>query len=206
MTYTPTMGRSGLSYSVVPVDSDDAGVLVRAAASGDETAWAALVGRFRGLVWSVARAHGLCNADAEEVFQTTWLRLTEHVGRLKEPDRVGAWLATTARNESLKTIRAGRRVRPTDDLETLDVASPDATPEALAVASEEAAAEADRLHRVWDAFQRLPERCRALLRVLVAVPPLPYVEIAAMFGIAVGSIGPTRGRCLRQLRELLGET
>jgi RNA polymerase sigma factor (sigma-70 family) len=187
------------------VDSDDPGVLVRAAASGDETAWAALVERFSGLLWSVARAHGLGNADAEEVFQTTWLRLTEHVGRLKEPERVGAWLATTARHESLKTIRAGRRTTPTDDVERLDVTSPDATPEAVAVATEDATAEADRLRRVWDAFQRLPERCRELLRVLVAVPPLPYVEIAAMFGIAVGSIGPTRGRCLRQLRELLGE-
>jgi len=188
------------------VNSDDPGVLVRAAASGDETAWAALVERFSGLVWSVARAHNLSNADAEEVFQTTWLRLTEHVGRLKEPDRVGAWLATTARNESLKTIRAGRRATPTDDLETLDVPSPDATPEALAVASEEATAAADRLRRVWEAFQLLPQRCRELLRVLVAVPPLPYIEIAAMLGIAVGSIGPTRGRCLSQLRDLLGET
>jgi RNA polymerase sigma factor (sigma-70 family) len=167
------------------VDSGDPSGLVRAAASGDEAAWAALVERFSGLVWSVARAHGLSNADAEEVFQTTWLRVTEHVGRLKEPDRVGAWLATTARNESLKTIRAGQRATPTDDLETWDVVSPDATPETLAVASEEATAEADRLRRVWDAFQRLPERCRELLRMLVAVPPLPYIEIAALLGIAV---------------------
>jgi RNA polymerase sigma factor (sigma-70 family) len=187
------------------VESADPGVLVRAAASGDEQAWAVLVERFSGLVWSVARAHGLGNADAEEVFQTTWLRLTEHAGRLKEPERVGAWLATTARNESLKTIRAGQRTTPTDNLDTLDVASIDATPEALAVASEEATAEAARLQRVWTAFQQLPDRCRELLRVLIAVPPLPYVEIAAMFGIAVGSIGPTRGRCLNQLRSLLGE-
>jgi RNA polymerase sigma factor (sigma-70 family) len=183
---------------------DDPGPLVRLAAGGDEGAWAALVKRFGGLVWSVARAHGLGQADAEEVFQTTWLRLTEHVGRLKEPDRVGAWLATTARHEALKTIRASRRTIPTDDLDDLDAAD-GLTPELAVLESEENDSGVARLKRVWEAFQRLPERCRALLRVLVATPPLPYLEIATMFGIAVGSIGPTRGRCLRQLRDLLGD-
>jgi RNA polymerase sigma factor (sigma-70 family) len=186
------------------VDPDEVGGLVRLAAGGDEAAWAGLVRRFSGLVWSVARAHGLGGVDAEEVFQTTWLRLTEHVGRLKEPDRVGAWLATTARHESLKTIRAGQRTFPTGDLEVLDRGD-DTTPEVLMLASEDAVAESTRLRRAWSAYQRLPIRCRELLRVLIATPPLPYVEIAAMFGIAVGSIGPTRARCLRQLRKLLAE-
>jgi RNA polymerase sigma factor (sigma-70 family) len=186
------------------VHPDDAGGLVQLAATGDQAAWAGLVQRFSGLIWSVARAHGLGNADAEEVFQTTWLRLTEHVGRLKEPDRVGAWLATTARHESLKTIRAGQRTFPTDDLDVLDQGD-DATPEVLILASEEAATAATRARQTWSAYQRLPIRCRELLRVLIATPPLPYVEIAAMFGIAVGSIGPTRARCLRQLRKLLAE-
>ncbi len=174
------------------------------AADGDEEAWGVLVKRFSGLVWSVARAHGLGTADAEEVFQTTWLRLTEHIGRLKEPGRVGAWLATTARHESLKAIRAGRRTTPTDDVEALDPGD-ERTPESLLLESEDNAAETARLRRVWAAFHQLPDRCRELLRVLIATPPLPYTDIAAMFGIAVGSIGPTRGRCLRQLRELLGE-
>ena len=182
--------------------ADDAGGLARLAAAGDEAAWSGLVRLFGGLVWSVARAHGLGTADAEEVFQTTWLRLTEHVGRLKEPDRVGAWLATTARNESLKTIRAGRRAAPTDDLDLLDRGD-DVTPELLLLESEEAAAQSARVRRVWSAYQQLPARCRELLRVLIATPPLPYAQVATMFGIAVGSIGPTRGRCLRQLRDML---
>jgi RNA polymerase sigma factor (sigma-70 family) len=184
---------------------DDPGGLARLAATGDEAAWAALVRLFGGLVWSVARSHGLGTADAEEVFQTTWLRLTEHVGRLKEPDRVGAWLATTARHESLKTIRAGRRAAPTDDLGALDRGD-DMTPELAVLESEAADAQAARLRRVWSAYQDLPPRCRELLRALIASPPLPYAEIAAMLGIPVGSIGPTRGRCLRQLRDLLGST
>jgi RNA polymerase sigma factor (sigma-70 family) len=198
------VNRCSPSDSVDGVYADDAGALVRLAADGDEEAWAVLVKRFSGLVWSVARAPGLATADAEEVFQTTWLRLTEHIGRLKEPDRVGAWLATTARHEALKVIRAGRRATPTDDVDALD-AGDGSTPEALVLQAEENAAHTVRLGRVWAAFQRLPSRCRELLRVLVATPPLPYADIAAMFGIAVGSIGPTRGRCLRRLRELLGE-
>ena len=171
------------------------------AADGDESAWSALVGRFSGLVWSVARAHNLGSADAEEVFQTTWLRLTEHVGRLKEPDRVGAWLATTARHESLKIIRSGKRSAPTDDLDSLDLGDDD-SPETRFLDAEQAAADDRTNQRLWAAFQRLPDRCRELLRVLIADPPLPYTEISALFGIAIGSIGPTRGRCLRQLREL----
>jgi len=198
------VSRCARSYNVCGVYPDDPGSLVRLAASGDEGAWAALVKRYGGLVWSVARAHGLGQADAEEVFQTTWLRLTEHVGRLKEPDRVGAWLATTARHEALKTIRGSRRTTPTDDFDALDLTD-GLTPEQAVLEAEENDAGAARLKRVWEAFQRLPDRCRELLRVLVATPPLPYLEIAAMFGIAVGSIGPTRGRCLRRLREMLGE-
>ena len=181
---------------------DEIGVLVRAAADGDESAWARLVDRFSGLVWSVSRAHGLAQADAEEVFQTTWLRLAEHIGRLKEPASVGSWLATTARHEALKTIRAARRTYPTSDFDVLDRGD-DATPEVIAVASEDAMAKAARAKDVWWAFQRLPQRCRELLRVLTATPPLSYAEVADMFGIAIGSIGPTRGRCLRAIRELL---
>ncbi len=181
---------------------DDAGVLVRSAADGDEAAWATLVKRFSGLVWSVARAYGLGFADAEEVFQTTWLRLAEHVGRLREPDRVGAWLATTARHEAFKVIRARKYASPTDDLDKLDRGD-EVTPETLLLNAEEASADAARARLVWSAFQQLPARCQELLRVLLATPPLPYVDVAAMFGIAVGSIGPTRGRCLDQLRALL---
>jgi RNA polymerase sigma factor (sigma-70 family) len=178
--------------------------LVRSAAQGDEKAWAGLVHGFSGLVWSIARAHGLGYADAEEVFQTTWLRLTEHVGRLKQPQHVGAWLATTARHESLKAIRAGRRATPTDDLDALD-SGDDVTPEAVALESEAAAGDAARLRDMWSAFQQLPDRCRALLRVLVSTPPMHYTQISEMFGIPVGSIGPTRGRCLQRLRVLLAE-
>src|SRR6266545_7019707 len=116
---------------------EDVGALVKSAANGDDQAWAALVERFGRLVWSVARGHGLGAADAEEVFQTTWLRLTEHVGRLKEPERVGGWLATTARHESLKLIRLRARTTVTDNPHVLDQGSDEASPEQAVLDSEE---------------------------------------------------------------------
>jgi RNA polymerase sigma factor (sigma-70 family) len=192
------------------VDVDDAGteeteVLVRAAATGDAAAWTALVQRFSRLVWSVARGHQLDTADAEEVYQITWLRLAEHVHRLNQPERVGAWLATTARNESLKIIRVGTRLTVTSDPAVLDRESDVDSPERIALDAEEAAAHEQRSRRVWGAFRRLPERCQQLLRLLTAVPPPSYAEIGETLGIPIGSIGPTRARCLGRLRALLAE-
>ena len=183
----------------------ETGVLVRAAADGDAAAWTALVERFSGLVWSVARGRGLGAAEAEDVFQTAWFRLAEHIGRIKDPEQVGAWLATTARHESLKVLRSARRAEPTGDLDALAPAIDEHSPEQAVLESEHQAAERERTRRVWQAFQELPGRCRELLRVLVASPPPSYAEVAAAFHMPVGSIGPTRARCLRRLRELLAD-
>ena len=188
------------------VHPDDVGVLVRSAASGDKTAWTALVKHFSGLVWSIARAHRLGSADAEEVFQITWLRLIENVSRLKDPERVGAWLATTARNESVKVIRLGTRTTITDSAYVLDRASDEESPENVVLESEEGSARMRRTRQLWSAFHQLPGRCQQLLRMLIASPPPSYADIAALLEIAIGSIGPTRGRCLQQLRALLAES
>jgi RNA polymerase sigma factor (sigma-70 family) len=94
------------------VEVDEAGKLARAAADGDEGAWKALVTRYSGLIWSVTRAYRLGSGDAADVFQTTWLRLAEHIGRLDHPEYVGAWLATTARRESLRMARASGSCPP----------------------------------------------------------------------------------------------
>jgi RNA polymerase sigma factor (sigma-70 family) len=179
------------------VDPGEAGELVKAAASGDDVAWRSLVGQFSGLIWSVTRAYRLGSADASDVFQTTWLRLAEHIGRLDRPESVGAWLATTARRESLRISRASARVMPTDDETVFDTGQADEpTPE-------QAVLVAERDGQLWSAFRRLPEHCQALLRMLMAAPAPSYVEVAAALERPVGSIGPTRARCLRQLRELL---
>ncbi|MFF3875443.1 RNA polymerase sigma factor [Streptomyces sp. NPDC001978] len=197
------------AYDVMPytrggtVDRTEVGVLVRAAVDGDAAAWKALVEGLSPLVWSVVRAHRLSDADGHEVFQTVWLRFAQHLGRIREPEKAGSWLASTARHECLKVIKGLTRLMPTDDPQVLDRVSEERTPEQTLIDSEEAAAQAERIRHLWQEFEELGERCRQLLRVLMAAPPPSYVEVSAALGIAVGSIGPLRQRCLRRLRARL---
>jgi RNA polymerase sigma factor (sigma-70 family) len=171
----------------------DVAVLVHAAAAGDERAWSALVDRFSKLVWAIARNHRLGADDAAEVSQTTWLRLAEHIERLQDPSKVGGWLATTARHESLRVLRgAGRLIPMGDDMPEPDRPAPPIDEELLRN-------ERDRM--LWQAFSRLPARDQALLRLLISDPMPSYEEIGAAMGMPVGSVGPTRARCLERLRR-----
>jgi RNA polymerase sigma factor (sigma-70 family) len=192
--------RAAVVTGAMPTDperSRRAGDLVRAAARGDDAAWKALVEQFSGLIWSVTRAYRLGSADAADVFQITWLRLAEHIGRLDHPEHVGAWLATTARREALRASRASARLYLTDDDAVFDAQ------EAGGETPEQAALRSERADQLWRAFRTLPARCQLLLRLLMANPPPSYTEVAAALGRPVGSIGPTRARCLRLLREKL---
>ncbi|MBB3674403.1 RNA polymerase sigma factor [Modestobacter versicolor] len=172
--------------------------LVRAAATGDRGAWDTLVGRYAGLVWSVARGHRLQGEDAADVFQTTWLRLVEQLPRIREPERVGAWLATTARRECLRVLRRSGR-ETVSRAEVLE-AVPDDVP-----GFDESLVRAEQREALWHHLQTSSDRCRRLLRVLVADPPLSYTEVAEVLEMPIGSIGPTRRRCLEQLRRRLEE-
>jgi RNA polymerase sigma factor (sigma-70 family) len=178
--------------------------MVTAAADGDSAAWNALVLRFSGLVWAVTRAHRLPSADAADVFQTTWLRLAEHIRRLDNPAGVGAWLATAARRECLQVIRASARLIPTSDMTRLEsMPASDTTPEEAFLRAEREQQEKERAQALWNALERLPGRCRDLLRILMTTPAPSYAEISAALDLPIGSIGPTRARCLRKLREEL---
>jgi len=168
--------------------------LVAAAAGGDGSAWNALVDRFAALVWSIPRDFGLSAADAADVSQTTWLRLAENLTRIREPERVGAWLATTARNESLRSLRRARRQTPVDPAST-SFARDSGRP----VDSE--LLEAERDAALWRAFESLSSPCKVLLRALMADPTPSYAEVSTMLGMPVGSIGPSRNRCLDRLRR-----
>ena len=183
------------------VGPDDTGLLVRSAADGDEVAWRGLVARFSSLVWAVARAHRLAHADAADVYQTTWLRLAEHIGRIEHPERVGAWLATAARRECLQSLRSAAKTAPTDDMDRLDITPAGNPTEEAVLAAETEREDAARAAAMWRAFSRLSGRCRELLRILMAAPPPSYAEVAAALGLPLGSIGPTRARCLQRLRE-----
>jgi len=178
------------------------GELVLAAREGDEEAWRAIVLRYVDLVWAVARGHGLDHCDAADVTQTTWLRLYEHLPRLRDPERVAAWLATTARRESLRLQGRRRQLQLVAcfESEATPVAAGDAVP---GLSPTELVAAVDRDERLWLAFSELPTPCRTLLRALMADPPPSYAELSVALGMPVGSIGPTRARCLDRLRATL---
>lgn len=175
----------------------DIAELVRGAAAGDRRAWERLVDQYARLIWSITTEFKLTESDAADVSQTTWLRLLEHIDRIQHPDRVGSWLAATARNECLRSLAARKRVvLAQDDEDLTDVAASGAEIDEGILADE-------RDQVVRDAVSRLPGRWQRLIELLMADPPTSYTEISDQLGLPVGSIGPTRGRCLERLRVLL---
>ncbi|HWE88082.1 MAG TPA: sigma-70 family RNA polymerase sigma factor [Pseudonocardiaceae bacterium] len=177
--------------------------LARAAGAGDQAAWRELVRRYNGLVWTVAREHGLPAADAADVTQATWLALAQRLPRLRDPDRLAAWLATTARRQSLRVLAIRRRETPLDWADVHTVLDGihvdggyDAGPDGAVLA-------ADADGALWRAFGTLPDRCRQLLRLLAHAPELSYAQAGRALGIGLGSVGPTRSRCLAALRRRL---
>jgi RNA polymerase sigma factor (sigma-70 family) len=176
-----------------PIAQHDVARLVRAAAAGEDAAWRELVDRYDGLVWSVARGHRLSQADAGDVVQATWLKLVQHLDAIKNPDAVGAWLATTARRECLRVIDTCKAQIPFGD----DMPEP-APDHDAALSDELLRAERDAL--LWQAVALLRPEDQALLRLLASDPPASYAEISAALDMPIGSIGPTRARCLERLR------
>ncbi|TDD85791.1 RNA polymerase sigma factor [Actinomadura rubrisoli] len=166
-------------------------LMVRAR-DGDGAAWARLVERYSGMLWAIARGHGLNDADAGDVVQTTWLRLVEGMDGLRVPAAVGGWLATTARHESASV--ACRRARDVP-AEPAPAAAADRGPAEVTIARE-------HLGQVAAALQALPRRCQMLLRLVAQAAC--YAELAAALQIPLGSVGPTRARCLATLRRLIG--
>jgi RNA polymerase sigma factor (sigma-70 family) len=166
--------------------------LVAAAAAGDHAAWAALIDRYTSLLWSVARSFRLPEADAADVVQTTWLRLVEHLDRVDDPDRLPGWLATTVRRECLRLVR---RASHESYAELAEVADDGPGLDARVLSDERDAA-------LWHALAQLDDFCRQLLRILMADPPPAYAAVAAALDLPIGSIGPTRARCLSKLRRM----
>lgn len=190
------------SAATVTVYEKDAGaldvaLLVRRAAEGDWSAWERLVDQYARLIWAVTRDFRLAESDAADVVQATWLRLLEHIDRIEQPARVGSWLAATARNECLRSLAARKRLVPVDD----DAALKGAVAHEADV--DERLLADERAQAVREALSRLPRLWQRLIELLMADPPASYAEISDQLGLPVGSIGPTRGRCLARLRVLL---
>ena len=170
--------------------------LVARARNGDKQAWDALVERYAPLIWSICRRHQLRTTDADDISQSVWLRLVNRLDRIREPAALPGWLATTTRRECRRVVRTARGSRPVDyalDVENL--------PDELARTADQKLLEAERHAALREAFGALDPFSRQLVALLIQDPPVSYTEISARLGIAVGSIGPYRGRCLEKLRR-----
>jgi RNA polymerase sigma factor (sigma-70 family) len=173
---------------MTPPSNDE---LLRSAASGDERAWTEIVGRYRGLVSAVVRSYRLQDADAHDAEQRTWLRLVEHRNAVRDPERLGGWLATTASRECLRILRESRAVA-TDELDAMP--DPDRTVEDRVV-------DADTVSRLWTIVAALPPRGQTIMMELFADEPRPYAEVARATGIPIGSLGPSRARLIERVRR-----
>ena len=166
--------------------------LVAGARDGDERAWRELCSRVKNVAWKTINSYGVRGADADDAYAATMFRLAEHLDRIREPERLPGWVATTARNETLGLFRSRRRTVVVDEVPERD--SGNGEPDAALVRDELREA-------VRRSFALLDERCQRLLRILTADPPIPYEDVGALLEMPHGSIGPTRRRCLDTLRS-----
>lgn len=182
--------------------ADDA-ELVERCRRGEEQAWALLVRRYQRLVYTIVLRVGLDQHAAADVFQTVFSRLLDHLPRIAQPDRLRAWIVTCAKREALlQRARARRTVSlsPVEDAQgpssTLELADEAPLPEEVLSGLQQA-------HVVREALERMDERCRSLLVLMFQDEEPAYQEIARRMDMPVGSIGPTRARCLDKLRRML---
>jgi RNA polymerase sigma factor (sigma-70 family) len=178
------------------IEVPEAADLVAQARAGDRHAWDALVERYAPLIWSICRQYRLGRADAEDVAQSVWLHLVDHLHQIRKPAALPGWLATTTRRECARLVRAARGPHAASyplDAETI-------ADERAGAADREVLA-AERHAALRQAFAGLPADGQQLIALLIADPPVPYAEISARLGIPIGSIGPTRRRCLDRMRR-----
>ena len=177
---------------------DDPGVtdLVSRARNGDKTAWDALVERYAPLVWSICSRHHLDGAEADDAGRSIWLQLLDHLDTICDPAALAGWLAATTRRECGRAERAAQApgaAGPARYAQTI--------PDEQAATGEHELLAAERSEALREAFLQLPLSCRRLITMLTEDPPAPYAQISAKLGIPVASIGPTRSRCLDELRR-----
>jgi len=174
----------------------DDSALIRACRKGDGSAWETLIGRYRRLIFSVPVAYRFPPDDAEEIFQRVAVKLFEHLDRLRKAEGLASWLVVTTRREC-HAFR--RRARRWDPIEEADPATLAEEPEDVVKALDAVQSE----HTLTLAFERMDETCRSLLAALYVEDPTPsYVDIGKRLGRSVGSLGPTRARCLKKLQKL----
>jgi RNA polymerase sigma factor (sigma-70 family) len=188
-------GKTGAGHAATDRAARLGACLVRAA-NGETAALNEIVRELNPLLWHVARGEGLGAEESADVVQTSWLELLRRLHEIRSPQALTSWLITTTRREAWRVRELSRR-QATDGTAQLESA-PDPDPGAI---ERLLADERDRV--LWRHVQRLPERCRTLLRIVAHVARPDYAAVAKALGMPIGSIGPTRGRCLAKLREML---
>ncbi|QTE29094.1 RNA polymerase sigma factor [Pengzhenrongella sicca] len=180
--------------------ADDAERALVALRAGDHAPLATLVADLTPLLWHTVRAQGVAQHEAQDVVQGVWISLLRESGSIRDPRATLQWMLVTAKRAAWRAASHQRTdaVHTSSDERALDlvVAPVEERPEATTIR-----AERDRV--LWDHVQRLPERCRALLRLVAMVDRPDYAVVSQSLGMPVGSIGPTRGRCLAKLRSAL---
>jgi len=178
--------------------------LLIACRQGDESSWEALIDRYQRLIYTIPRRAGLNEDQAADVFQEVFVTLFEKLNEINDPDRLHAWLVTTARRKTWRLLSKERALHPNQtrdahaDEEVLGELIDDVP------LADETLVRLEEQHRIRIALSALDARCQKLLAMLYYQPEPPsYSEIAAMFGTSEGSIGPTRARCLKKLLQLL---
>jgi len=170
--------------------------LVTRARNGDQQAWDTLVERYAPLIWSICHRHRLARADADDVSQSVWLHLVDHLADLRDPAALAGWLATTTQRECWRVMRAAQKPPA-----ATSVTGAENIPDQHTGIAEQEVLRAERHTALREALTGLPPRCQQLIALLTADPPVPYAQISATLGIPAGSIGPTRARCLAKLRR-----
>ena len=176
--------------------------LLLACRSGDEAAWQALVNRYQRLIYAIPRRAGLDDDQSADVFQEVFTTLFQKLDGIDQPERLHAWLVTTARRKTWRYILKQKESVSADDdgpIEQEFLRLPDQSPLA-----DEVVLKIEEQHRVRTAVAALDERCRKLITMLFYRSEVPsYAEVAASLGTSEGSIGPTRARCLEKLLRLM---
>lgn len=173
--------------------------LIEASRKGDSHAWQTLVERYQRLIYTIPRRAGLDESRASEIFQRVFAKLVANIHRIEQPDRIQAWLVTTAKRETFRMVDKEKRFASASQ----DISEQETLPD-HAPLPDEVVVRLEEQHSIKLAVETVGDKCRRLLTLLFYQPePLSYSDVARELGVAEGSIGPTRARCLQKVQKVL---